>query len=297
MKQRNETAVESVFNVESIVSVFHNAPVIVKKESARRDHSVMYDFWQLFYVEKGVYKVQMEDCPMHSMEQGQLLLCEPGKLRTSHIGSDARVGIINVRCNSPKMRRLRNRVITLTEQEKAEMLSLLQEGVAMFRNLPESAPYTGQHVVDGTTKYQLQVFKNRIEILLVGFYVRRVKEEEVSPSIQNQLNYYEQKFRMIEEYMKEHLGETLTIEDVCEYTGFSVNTVKRIFRQQVDCGAIHYFLKLKIKEAKRLLGETDLTVTQISDRLGFSGVHYFSKTFKRFVGVSPREYAYSLTGV
>lgn len=297
MKQRSETVVENVFNVEAIVSVFRHAPLVVKKETTRRDHSVMYDFWQLFYVKEGVYNVQMEDCPIHAMEQGQILICEPGKLRTSHKGSAARVGIINIRCNSPKMRRLRNRVFTLAKEEEEIVLRLLESGEKMFRNLPESAQYTGQRPVDGTTDYQLQVFKNYIELLLISFYEQCVKAEDTTPSIQNQLNYYEQKFRMIEEYMKEHLNEMLTIEDICEYTGFSVNTVKRIFRQQVDCGAIHYFLKLKIKEAKRLLGETELTVTQISDRLGFSGVHYFSKTFKRFVGMSPREYAYSLTGV
>jgi AraC-like DNA-binding protein len=296
MKKRNETPIENIFNVEALVSLYHSASIKVPKNTtalADRDHSVMYDFWQLFYVESGAYNVQMEDCPPQHMEQGQILLCEPHKMRTSRGDSDATVGIINIRCHSPKMKHLKNRVFTLAEEERQTMLRLLEGGAKIFRSLPEGAELMGQQPLEGTTDYQLQVFKNHIELLLIGLYARSMTEE-LAPSVQNQLNYYEQKFRMIVDFMKENLYRSLTVEEICAHTGFSLNTVKRIIHQQAGCGAIHYFLKLKIKEAKRLLGETELTVTQISDQLGFSSVHYFSKTFKRFVGVSPREYAYSL---
>ena len=51
-----------------------------------------------------------------------------------------------------------------------------------------------------------------------------------------------------------------------------------------------YFISLKIKEAKRLLRETDLTVTQISASLAFDNPNYFSKTFKRVSGYTPLQY-------
>jgi YesN/AraC family two-component response regulator len=48
---------------------------------------------------------------------------------------------------------------------------------------------------------------------------------------------------------------------------------------------------LKIKEAKRLIREGQMNFTEISEFLGFSSIHYFSKLFKKPTGKSPSEYA------
>ena len=173
---------------------------------------------------------------------------------------------------------------------------ILKKGSEVFQKLPENADYAGQQPLTGTADYQLQAFKNRIELLLISLYERCCRQLEQITVPQNQFNYYERQFSMIEGYMKQHLDQRLSIADICAYTGYSVSTVKRIFQQQTQCGAIHYFLKLKIHEAIRLLNETELTVTQISEMLGFSSVHYFSKIFKRFMGVSPRTYVEKSSG-
>ena len=55
-----------------------------------------------------------------------------------------------------------------------------------------------------------------------------------------------------------------------------------------------YFISLKIDTAKAMIRDTDLNFTQISEKLGFSTVHYFSKLFKDRVGVSPSKYAKSV---
>ena len=45
-----------------------------------------------------------------------------------------------------------------------------------------------------------------------------------------------------------------------------------------------------MEEAKRLIEEADMNITQISEQLGFADVHYFSRIFKNRVGVSPKQY-------
>ena len=59
-------------------------------------------------------------------------------------------------------------------------------------------------------------------------------------------------------------------------------------------GPIEYFLNLKIAEAKRLLREEKLPVSKISDLLGYSSIHAFSRAFKNAVGLSPSEYRKSV---
>lgn len=291
MKQRKETRIESAFNVETIISIHHGLK-LQERPSSRPvwdQNGVVYDYWQLYFLEEGTYTCQIEGCQPSPLKKGQLLICEPRKVRFSFDHADAVVGIINIRCGSPKLKQMKNRIFTLGCEELDTIYRILDTGKAIFQRLPEDAPFIGQQPQEGTADYQLQLLKNSIELLLIRLYSQF--EQHASQRIPlNQQNYYEAKFSMIKDYMKAHLQENLTVSDICRATGFSASTVKRIFESQTDCGAIHFFLKLKIEEAKRLLRETELTVTEISEMLGFSNVHYFSRLFKRFTGISPTRY-------
>jgi len=66
--------------------------------------------------------------------------------------------------------------------------------------------------------------------------------------------------------------------------------IKRIVEQTCSMPPKAYFISLKIEEAKRLLSETPMNVTEISQMLGFSSVHYFSRLFKSKTGMTPTEY-------
>ena len=57
---------------------------------------------------------------------------------------------------------------------------------------------------------------------------------------------------------------------------------------------MEYFSALKIKAARRMIREGRLNMTQIALHLGFQSVHYFSRRFKQFTGMSPSEYAESV---
>jgi YesN/AraC family two-component response regulator len=57
---------------------------------------------------------------------------------------------------------------------------------------------------------------------------------------------------------------------------------------------MEYFYRLKIEEAKRLIRNGTNNFTQIADKLGYSTIHYFSRQFKKIVGMSPSEYSKSI---
>ena len=290
MKQRIETKMGSAFDVETLISIHHGYRLHQRlPETTDHGSGVKYDFWELLYMEEGEYTCQIEGDNPVLLRQGQLLICEPGKIRFSYESKTAVASFINIRCASPKLKRMKNRIFTLSEEEREMACYILTKGTEIFKRVPENEIYAGQQPLAGTADYQLQVFKNRIELLLISLY-EHCDWGGKAFAPQNQMNYYEQQMAIIVDYMKAHLGENISVEDICTYTGFSVSTIKRIFHRQVQCGAIHYFLKLKINESIRLLNETELTITQISEMLGFSSVHYFSKIFKRFMGVSPRRY-------
>jgi len=64
----------------------------------------------------------------------------------------------------------------------------------------------------------------------------------------------------------------------------------RAFQQQFGVPPIQFLLEVRLRHAKRLLGESDLTVSEIAYKCGFGSVHYFSRFFKKREQLSPTQY-------
>lgn len=292
MKLRKETNINNAFTVDSIITVYY-LDWEKAMANSRSNHNVSYNFWQLLYIDRGEYTCSIGD-DILTLTSGQVILAEPNKVRTSLSCKNAMIAIISFRCLSEGMNNIKNKVITLSDDDRKLISKIFTTGTDIFKTVPDNPFYDGQQPKDGTADYELQMIKNSLELLFINVYEPYRKEIKGQPSAQNHINYYEKKFRLIESYMTENLSESITLDELSMATGFSLSTIKRIFQSQAGCGALHYFIKLKIKEAKRLIKETDMSMTEISEKLGFSSIHYFSRIFKNITGISPSNYAKSV---
>ena len=91
-------------------------------------------------------------------------------------------------------------------------------------------------------------------------------------------------------YLEEHYREPFSMEELSHEVGFSYKYAAEIFKKQTGEQVKNYYNILKINKAKRLLCESDLSIAQISDYLGFGDQFYFSNVFKKKMGISPRMY-------
>lgn len=294
MKKLYETKLDNIFDVSALVCLGRGKRLREHKMDFPREKDgrvgVIYDFWQLLYMEEGSYTCRIDGNPCCRIEKGQLLICEPRKIRFSYESSEAVAAIISIRCNSQKMMRMKNRLFCLSAEEQSILDVIFNKSAGMMRKVSEDSAYSGVQPEENIADYHLQTVKNYIELLLISLYDQLIKEDAEKSRDKTQGAYYEEKFRIIEDFMKDNIRNNITVDDILEYTGFSLSTVKRIFQQQVGCGVIYYYRKLKIDEAKRILQEDNLTVTEVSDRLGFSSVHHFSNIFKKYTGVAPSRY-------
>ena len=87
-----------------------------------------------------------------------------------------------------------------------------------------------------------------------------------------QLDHRAQVVGQVQQYIRDHLSERLTLNDVAA-----------VFN-------VEFVTATRITAAKELMASTDLKVYEISDKVGFDSAFYFSKVFKKLEGVSPREY-------
>ena len=91
-------------------------------------------------------------------------------------------------------------------------------------------------------------------------------------------------------YIESNLEKRITLNQTAAIFGFNSNYLSQLFSKHAGCSFIDYVSTQKINKAKLLLSESDVKVYEISEKLGFESAFYFSNVFKKYTGLSPREY-------
>lgn len=102
-----------------------------------------------------------------------------------------------------------------------------------------------------------------------------------------QTNYF---IEAAKEYIAEHYTENISLTDVAEAAGISSGYLSTMFTQHEKCGFVDYLNKVRIERACCYLEQQNLKNYEIAYKTGFRDEKYFSKVFKKFMGVTPREY-------
>ena len=91
-------------------------------------------------------------------------------------------------------------------------------------------------------------------------------------------------------------GGAVNYDTLAEELGTSPATFRRRFKQATGSSPHEYLLHCRAAEARRLLGEGDLSIKEIADRLGYRDVYFFSRQFRQLTGVPPGAYRRSRQG-
>ncbi len=91
-------------------------------------------------------------------------------------------------------------------------------------------------------------------------------------------------------YMLENLHRPLQLDDFAARAGLSVSHFSELFRVQNSMSPMAYFIHLKIRHACRMLDLSNETVKSIAFKTGYRDPYYFSRVFKKVMGVSPGHY-------
>ena len=95
---------------------------------------------------------------------------------------------------------------------------------------------------------------------------------------------------LVRRYIDNHFKENLTLDQLAGMVHVSKYYLSHAFRKEFQTSPISYLISRRIQESKFLLRETDLSLSQIAQILGFSSLSYFSQSFRRLEDMSPLEY-------
>lgn len=94
----------------------------------------------------------------------------------------------------------------------------------------------------------------------------------------------------IEQFIEAHYTEPITLSDIASHVHASEYYISHLFKNITNYTLQQYILRRRIGKAQCMLVYTPLSLTEIAGRVGFEDSNYFSRAFKKIIGMPPRLY-------
>lgn len=140
----------------------------------------------------------------------------------------------------------------------------IEEMQAQYQSLPITSPEKIQSLITIVSMLSEHVLIDRMLIPTINQSLKRATD-----------------------YIHQHLDEPLSIHKISENTNLSKSVLYRNFHNHFHCTVTEYINRKRIEQAVLLLRQTDLSMEEISQKIGFSSASYFGRIFKKCKGCSP----------
>ena len=285
MSTDNYNKLENVISVKTIRSV---KSLDLRKQ---RVAGGICEFSKIYYVEQGA-SVVFVDGKQFSLDEGNMIIYGPGAYcgKSPYYNPGGIVKEIHFEVDSSVMGSIYNRPFRLNLHQRMHFGKLITKGQLLFESITNSSGDERMQFIENVDPRDIQQLKNQLELFLLDIsYKIEKKKPLANNSPKNQT--YQQQMDKLTDYLMKRINQNPTIKEIQSELFVSESTLRRIVKKSKGCGVIAYFQELKLREAKKLIISTSLSVTEVSNHLGFYSVAYFSAWFKRKTGVSPTEYA------
>lgn len=139
-------------------------------------------------------------------------------------------------------------------------------------------------------------YKQAVELAVTSYFLQLTRELDYHAQ-ESPLNPDDGKIRHVYEiadYLSEHCEEALSLDDLAAKFFLSKYYTCRVFKEVTGYTISEYTNIHRIQKAKRYLEETDMSVAEIADQVGYGTMTHFEKTFKTYMTVSPLKYRKTL---
>lgn len=132
--------------------------------------------------------------------------------------------------------------------------------------------------------YLLKPWKEEKLFELINTSIENVRSMQKTDSI-----VHSQK-DIIKDYIDRNYKKDISAKDVAGILGYSDVYFSKVFKQLFDDNFINYLTKIRIDRAKVLLKDVSFNIKEVGKSVGYADSNYFTKVFKRSIGMSPSEY-------
>lgn len=257
----------------------------VKYENGFSFSGESHNFWECMYVIEGGVCVSADE-RIYKLKRGEIVFHKPLELHKFYVDNPdgATLLIFSFTMTGEISKFFENKVFALSA-EQTEIISLLLDYINLRIKSIRTPDRKMQH-----EEYLIpfKYIKNYSQMIQTYVYQLFLLISESNTEARVSSEYNASIFKDAVEYMNLNLCLTPSVLDIAKNCGVSESGLKRIFEKYAGIGVHKYFLKLKVKAAVKMLS-SGISVTQTAKELGFSSQGYFSKVFKREMGVLPSQ--------
>lgn len=109
-----------------------------------------------------------------------------------------------------------------------------------------------------------------------------------------QKGFTKQQLKQIVDYIQAHLTQNISLEDLAQLVNLSSYYFCRLFKQSMGVTPHQYIIHQRVKQAKQLLLNSNLTIVEVANLVGFANQSHLNYHFKRIMGATPRKIKYSI---
>ena len=84
--------------------------------------------------------------------------------------------------------------------------------------------------------------------------------------------------------------KAITLEEVSGHVGFNASYFSTLFKKECGSNFLEYLSEVRMNHAKELLKETNLSIAEICEKVGYNDLKHFTKNFKKNARIKPNEY-------
>lgn len=170
-----------------------------------------------------------------------------------------------------------------------EAVDMLKEIVTGFGKAPVyvgvSLSYGGLEQLDRAYREALEVVRHRAAGKQSGVSVYGDIEHLDDAAV-----HFSEGFRQVEAYVQHHFNEDISLQQLVARFHLSEAHFSRLFRKRLGVSFIEYLTRLRMEQAKRLLGDENVRIYEVSLAVGYQDSRYFSQIFRKYTGETPTEY-------
>lgn len=264
-----------------------------------------HDFWELVCVDKGEAGITSGDAYC-VLKRGDVVFHEPNEFHAVRAtGKTApNLVVVSFECSSEAMHFFRKKILQIDEAERNLLAEIVIEARRCFDCRLDDPYLQNMPLKEPDAFGAEQLIRLNLEHLLIHMIRRysnplplKRRPPRTLPQKSTKNRSDEDLFNRVVDYLEANLDGRVTIEQICRENLIGRSQLQKIFREQSSLGIIEYFSLMKINAAKQLIRTNKMNFTQISEHLGYTSIHYFSRQFKKVTGMTPSEYASSIKAV
>lgn len=253
----------------------------------------MHDFWEIVYIESGE-AIAMADDREVPLFPGDVVFHKPGEVHSikSANGTTAKAFFICFHSTNKAAKIFESLKISLKSEQKKMIYRLYDEARKIYlsrKKYYHSVIFSSSALSPNAPTGAQQLFKIHLEEFLISV-IQLVEKRANVITYESKEQLEELIYQKMVEKITESVYSVVSVEEVCSEFNYGKTYLSQLFKRHSGLSIMQYYNELKVKEAKKLIKDGKLTMSKISEKLGFNNQYYFSRVFKKVEGISPSDY-------